>query len=242
MLVVSHHAPGVLAMLHDRGPASCQNTMAYARLRLDLPSASCGVHAWPMTCRPAHSCVKRLFLQQHCLLNREKHATPSSRSVKSLPPPFSPLVSYKSCASQDHRWQSVLHASSKNPSMSSTQSTPTMSSTQSTPNMSSTQTTSQIGPESSKGPQEMHTEPETSPKVLKRKGKSRDLNFEQAWGELLDEKVSQELHKVRMLPLYRQRSWSSSSFQSDASLRGPWNSRIRHLMLLDLLVRLIASS
>ncbi|KAI4282119.1 MAG: hypothetical protein L6R38_003165 [Xanthoria sp. 2 TBL-2021] len=71
-----------------------------------------------------------------------------------------------------------------------------MSSTQSTPNMSSTQTTSQIGPESSKGPQEMHTEPETSPKVLKRKGKSRDLNFEQAWGELLDEKVSQELHKL----------------------------------------------
>ncbi|KAL8757350.1 MAG: hypothetical protein Q9199_002278 [Rusavskia elegans] len=71
-----------------------------------------------------------------------------------------------------------------------------MSSTQFTPNMSSTQTTPEIGPDSPKGPREMHPVPGTSPKILKRKGKSGDLNFEQAWGDLLDEKVRQEMDKL----------------------------------------------
>ncbi|KAL8652759.1 MAG: hypothetical protein Q9226_004131 [Calogaya cf. arnoldii] len=67
--------------------------------------------------------------------------------------------------------------------------------------MSTTQTAPENGPDVPKGPQGMHQEPDSIPKetrarTLKRKGKSVDLSFEKVWGEGLDKKVSEELHKL----------------------------------------------
>ncbi|KAL8671403.1 MAG: hypothetical protein Q9168_004094 [Polycauliona sp. 1 TL-2023] len=69
--------------------------------------------------------------------------------------------------------------------------------------MSSNERISNNGFNSSEASSEMQPQArmvpeEASPKILKRKHKSGDLNFEKTWGGYLDEKVDQELHKLAL--------------------------------------------
>lgn len=116
-----------------------------------------------------------------------------------------------------------------------------MSSTQPAPYMSSVPINPQIGLDSPNKPQKMQQEPNPGQKILRRRVKSDDLKFEQDWGHHIDKQVDQEMHEVRMLPLYCRRSWSCCFLQGNASTCSMY-CHIHHLMLLDLLVRLIASS